>query len=98
MFLLKKIYCRGFQTVMRLALPLLPYRKPQVLSSLGEIASECQKLGVKSVLLATDGQIRGHGLTLPLEEAFSEAGISCFCYDKVMANPTTDCIEEAVAA
>lgn len=96
MFFIKKVYCRGFQLVMRAALPLLPYRSPKVLSHLEEIAGECEKLGVKSVLMTTDASIRSHGLTKPLEEAFAAQGIQCHVYDRVMANPTTDCVEEAV--
>ena len=96
MLFMKKIYCRAFQLGMRLALPILPYRKPQVFDSVEAIPQECARLGVTSVFLTTDASIRSHGLTKSLEEALASAKIACHVYDKVMANPTTDCIEEAV--
>ena len=34
---LKKLYCRAFQTVFRIALPILPYRNPVILHSMAEI-------------------------------------------------------------
>ncbi len=33
----QKAFCRCFQTVLRLALPILPYRSPRVLTSVGAI-------------------------------------------------------------
>ena len=35
----KKFYCRAFQTVFRAALPLLPYREPEIVTD--KIISEC---------------------------------------------------------
>ena len=35
---LKKVYCRVFQTGMRLALPFLPYREPQLIHGVGGVA------------------------------------------------------------
>ena len=47
MFFLKSAYCRVFQGVFRLALPLLPYREPEIVDSYGEAAY--QKLHALSV-------------------------------------------------
>ena len=64
---LKKIYCRTFQTAFRIAIPFLPYRKPEILSSMSELPSLFAKKNIKSVLLVTDPSIRGLGITKPLE-------------------------------
>ena len=60
---LKKIYCRTFQTAFRIAIPFLPYRKPEILSSMSELSSLFAKKNIKSVLLVTDPSIRGLGIT-----------------------------------
>ncbi len=94
---LKKIYCRTFQTAFRIAIPFLPYRKPEILSSMSELPSLFAKKNIKSVLLVTDPSIRGLGITKPLEENLASCGINVSVYDKTVANPTTDNVEEARA-
>ena len=37
MFFLKSVYCRIFQGAFRIAMPLLPYRDPEIISSCNEI-------------------------------------------------------------
>lgn len=37
MIFAKKIFCRGFQIVLRLALPILPYRDPLVLEQVKDM-------------------------------------------------------------
>lgn len=96
MNLLKKLYCRTFQTVLKLAIPFLPYRKPAISGSVNEIPGILEKEGCDSVLLVTDADIRKLGLTEKLEKALSEHNIPCFVYDKTNANPTTQNVEEAV--
>lgn len=43
MNLMKKIYCRAFQTVFKVALPFLPYRKPKLLNDMPELVKLLQK-------------------------------------------------------
>ena len=94
---MKKIYCRTFQTAFRLALPLLPYRKPVLVSSADKLPSLIRREGKNHILLITDAGIMAHGLTRHLEEVLKENGISCTVYDKTSANPTTANVEEARA-
>ncbi len=42
MNIFKKIYCRSFQTVFKIA-PFLPYRKPKIVSALSDIPSVLTK-------------------------------------------------------
>ncbi|MBQ1252629.1 MAG: iron-containing alcohol dehydrogenase, partial [Firmicutes bacterium] len=93
----KKVYCRAFQTVFRIAIPVLPYRKPQVLDGLRSIPGILKEKKADSVLLVTDENLRRLGLTKRLEEFLAEAGIACHVFDKVVPNPTTDNVEAARA-
>lgn len=92
---LKKAYCRAFQTVFKLALPLLPYRKPKRLESVNELPALFIKKNIDSVMLVTDASIRSNNITSNLENLLIKSGITCIVYDKTVANPTTDNVEEA---
>ena len=82
MLILKKLYCRIFQTVFKIALPLLPYRKPTIIDSIDDIPDILHKEGATSVLLITDSGIRKLGLTSHLESVLAENGFQITVYDK----------------
>lgn len=92
---LKKIYCRTFQTGLKIALPFLPYRKPQIVGSVKALPEIIRKKKCTKVLIITDAGIRKLGLTRRLEKALENAGIPYCIYDKTVANPTTDNVDEA---
>ena len=58
MNVLKKIYCRTFQTCFKLAIPLLPYRDPKILNSIEELPAEFKKRKISTVMRVTDFQLR----------------------------------------
>ncbi len=91
-----KFFCRVVQTGFRLAIPVLPYRDPRVLTATEQIPQVLQAQGKTSVLLVTDSFLRNSGLTAPLESALHTAGISCTVYDQTRANPTVSNVEEAL--
>lgn len=93
---LRKAYCRTFQTVFKIALPFLPYRKPKILSSVKEIPGILEKYRCQRPLIITDAGIRSHGLTKRLEKALSQQGLPYFIYDETVANPTTANVADAV--
>ena len=93
----KEIYCRIYQTTLRIALPFLPYRNPKILHSVTEIPSVLIEKGLRRPLLVTDASIRGLGLTKRLEEVLAESGEPAFIYDKTEQNPTTQMVMEALA-
>ncbi len=95
MFILRRIYCRAFQTAMRLAIPFLPYRQPKTVSSVQKLPDIIRKNNCSHPLLVTDSGIRSLGITAPLEKALKDNGIPCSVYDKTVPNPTTDNVEEA---
>ena len=93
---LKKAYCRTFQFIFKMAIPLLPYRDPEVLDRVEDVPELLKRLGRRSVLLVTDRPLRDAGVTAHLEEALEKKGIHFTVYDGVCPNPTIDNIEEAV--
>ena len=92
---LKKAYCRVYQAAFHAALPVLPYREPELCESVGRIPEALRRRGLRSALLVTDGALRRTGLTLPLEEALENAGIACAVYDGTSPNPTIHNVEAA---
>ena len=94
---LKKAYCRCFQLAFRLAIPLMPYRKPQIFSSIKECVEKLAELKITSLLLVTDSFLRKSGVTASLENLLKEKGIACYVYDGTQPNPTVQNVEEATA-
>ena len=68
---LRKLYCRSFQTVFRIALPFLPYRKPKILGSVKALPEILLKRDYNHVLIITDEGIMKLGLTKRLEKVLS---------------------------
>lgn len=97
MNIFRKIYCRTFQTVFRIAIPFMPYRKPKVVYSMKDIPEIIFKKGCDTVLIVTDGTIRKLGLLKGLEKALNLRQVKYCIYDGTVANPTTENINEATA-
>lgn len=95
MFFLKRIYCRIYQTAFRIAIPVLPYRKPEIIDGFDQLIPLLNQKKLSTLLLVTDAGICKAGLTAPLEELFATNQIRCCIYDKTTANPTTENAEEA---
>ena len=96
MNIFKKIYCRVFQTAFRLALPVLPYRKPQIVGSVRELPDVIRGNHCSCVLIVTDFSIRSLGLTKRLEHTLERSAIPFVIYDGTVANPTTINVAEAL--
>ena len=96
MFALKVLFCRIYQKAFRLILPLLPYREPVILSSVGELGALAKKENLSSVIIVTDKGIVKNNLIKPLEEALCSEGIGYCIYDSTMPNPTVDNVEKAL--
>lgn len=91
----KAFYCRAFQTVFRIALPVLPYRKPEIIEKVIYIPDVLKEKGLTRPLLVTDSFLRSSGLTAVLEKALADQGLSLSVFDQVCANPTTSNIAQA---
>ena len=97
MNIVKKVYCRSYQMVLRAALPVLPYRKPTILDHVSDIPQLLIEKHIDTILVITDKGIRNCGLINPLLDLCNEHNITCIVYDKTVANPTSDNVEEAKA-
>lgn len=96
MNIFKKLYCRTFQTIFKLALPFLPYREPKILKTDNDVVETLKQHKKQSVLLVTDKGIRGLGLTKSLEDAISKSGIHLSVFDETVPNPTSDNVDDAL--
>ncbi len=97
MNILRKIYCRAYQTGFRCALPFLPYREPKILKTVGGAAKLIKNKGGRKVLIVTDAGITKLGLHENLVRQLGLQGVAYVIYDKTVPNPTFANVEEAYA-
>lgn len=79
----------------RAALPILPYRNPELLDGVEAIVPVLQGKKVSSVLLVADSRVRAAGLTQALEASLEKNGIACAVYEQATSNPTIGNVETA---
>jgi len=92
-----KLYCRLYQFIFRCASVVLPWRRPEILSSYDSLAALLRKKSVISVLFITDSGLVKAGLHSALVKILENNHVRCAVYDKTQQNPTIDNIEEALA-
>lgn len=97
MHLARRAWCRTYQTVFRIALPILPYTEPRILEHAEDVPAVLQKRSIQKVLIVTDPGIARLGLTASLERALAAQGIGATVYAETRANPTVSNVEEAAA-
>ncbi|MDE6294027.1 MAG: iron-containing alcohol dehydrogenase, partial [Clostridiales bacterium] len=95
MNIFNKLYCRTFQFVFKAALPLLPYRQPEILKSVDDVPAVLKDNNIDKVFVVTDGGVMKCGLVDGLTASLSQANIEYSIYDKTMPNPTIAAVEEA---
>ena len=96
MFLPKAVFCRVFQGAFRAALPVLPYREPEIISSCSELGKIAKKENIKSVLVVTDKGIVDTGLVKPVVEELNANSIPHCIYADTQPNPTVRNVEAAL--
>ena len=96
MFFLKAAYCRIFQGAFRLALPVLPYREPEIIGGCAELIPVMEKEHIRCPLIVTDRGIVEHGLVGPLADILERHGLRWGIYDRTQPNPTVDNVEQAL--
>ena len=97
MNIFKKAFCRSFQAVMRIMIPLFPYREPKLLEGNAGVAELLLSRGVKRAMLVTGPRIRKRGLTESLERVITEAGIDLTVFSDTEIDPTSSSVEAARA-
>ena len=96
MNIFKRFYCRIYQKVFKLAIPLLPYREPKILKTDDDVAVVLKENKVKKVLLVTDKGIVNLNLTKSLEDKLSINKIEVSIFDNVVPNPATQNVDDAL--
>lgn len=91
-----KLYCRTYQGVFRVLLPVFPYRKQKVYDSITAIPELLRGKKKNAVLLVVDGAVHRLGLTNRLESLLTENGIRYAVYEQNTPNPTIDDVEAAL--
>lgn len=88
-------FCRCFQAVFRLAIPLLPYREPTILSSVTMVPQELNRRGIRQVLIVTDKFLNESGALSRLKQSLEHDNIGYCVYDETVPNPTVSNVESA---
>lgn len=96
MFFIKSAFCRIFQEAFHVAIPLLPYREPEIISSCANLHDVFIKEKTKSIIIVTDKGIVDSGLTDSLKAVLKGNSIPFVIYDKTRPNPDVDNVEEAL--
>ena len=77
---IKAPYCRTVQSVLRAALPVLPYREPEIFRSCVELETVFTRENIHSVLVVTDEGIVRSGIAGQLEAALKKAVFATWCW------------------
>lgn len=92
----KALWCRTYQTVFKILLPVLPYREPQILKNYDELVFEFKRNNISKCLLVTDASLNKLGLTKALEDSLKQNNIDVFVYDGTVPNPTTTNVDDGL--
>lgn len=95
----QKAWCRTYQGVFKILIPMLPYRKPELIEgvdSVKKLPAKIKELGYDSVLIVTDSVLMSLGLVDGLIEGLKAENVKVSLFDKTVPNPTIDNIEEAL--
>ena len=95
--IMRRIYCRVFQAVMKVANYFLGYRMPEYIEGAGcikKLPEQIKAKGIQNVLLVTDEKLMELGLPNGLMEAMKEAGMNLCVFSNVQPNPTDVNVEE----
>lgn len=95
MNLVFQMYCRIFQLGMRAALPVLPYRNPEILDKIAEVPQLVRKAGLKKPLIITDRNLSKSGTADILKKVLTEESLPFALFDGAYPNPTTELAGQA---
>ena len=99
MNILKKIYCRTFQFVLKIGMYFIPFPSPKIISgenSTTRIKDVLIEKKINNVLIVTDKNLYSLGLLNKMIESFKESNINFTLYNDVVPNPTITNIEEGL--
>ena len=96
MNIFKAGFCRLYQGVMRLMLPILPYREPKIIETNEDLVKTLKELNHNNILLVTDKGIKNLGLTQKIEDEIKKANLNLVVFSEVVPNPTTQNVADAL--
>ena len=91
----RKALCRAYQTALNAASPVMPYREPQVLSSVRAVGGLLLSIRKSKVFIVTGKHLRSIGALSELEASLKKNAINYVIFDDTCANPTVSSVEEA---
>ena len=92
----KRLYCRGFQTALRIVLPILPYRTPKILNNIEELAEVFKRTGNSRALLVVANSSTKWAHYNRLISSLESAGIKFSVFSEVVPDPTDKIVELGV--
>ena len=90
---LKKVYCRSFQGVLKVANYFMGYRTPRCIEGVGKVVKlpkHIKKRNINHVLLVTDPGLIKLGLPDTLLKTLDEWEIKCTIFSDLQPNPTDE--------
>jgi alcohol dehydrogenase class IV len=96
---IKRLFYRIYQVGFKLAMPLLPWRKPQLITgagSLKKIPDILKNLGINNILIVTDAMLMKLGLLDNLLKALDASNCKYAVYDQTVPDPTIENVEDAL--
>ena len=93
MNIFRRFNCRTYQTIFKLLIPFLPYRKPKIKNSLFDIKEIILENKKSNPLIITDNVIYSQGLLDNLLNDLKENSIKFNLFNEVLPNPTSSSIE-----
>lgn len=97
--LLLRSFYRIYQSVFKMAMPFLPWRRPVLLEGAGSIKKLpglLEELKIKNVLIVTDSTLMKLGLLDNLIKELGINGCKYAIYDQTVPDPTIENVEEAL--
>lgn len=100
MNIVRALYCRFYQTVVKIGMKFLKWREPEMLdfeNGIAGIPDFAARMGWKKGLIVMGSTVRSIGLADPLLQAFQNSSADVVVFDKTTPNPTVAQVEEAYA-
>ena len=97
---MNQMFCRIFQTGMKLGMYFLPWRVPQLLEGPGSVEklpALIRQQGCHKILICTGTYLLSHGVLDPLFRALEAEGVAYILHDRIPANPSDEDVERGVA-
>lgn len=98
MNIIKKFYCRCYQLVFKIALPILPYRDPKIEYNIEGVVSILKEKNLSKPLIVTDQGLYNLGIHNILTSVLEANDIPYAIFHDVVANPTSKNVNVGLGA